>query len=173
MKKEFVKDSQGEDIFIDADEPYYETHTFEELIMRQFQVCVNNLSKELTGGVIKSRLTKQGQQEGYVEDVRAAVINSVDTLRRLMRPFTKPDDVKVMEKIDKDIADFQNKLGEIKIPMKGQGMIKIKDLKQLSAEHPIYKELMEYKTERHREIFSILVKIYHKDKQEIAEFSRE
>ncbi len=167
MEREFKEQ------FIDADAPYSKESNFEQEILRQMRRCDDNLSKELTGGTVRVRMTKTGQQETYIEDVHELVINSVDTFRILIQHFIKEKHKEKIEKIYNDIKEFQEDLGEKTTMVRGIGMVKIKDIVMLHRESPVWREFILFKTNKHREIYQILIQVYNDNKAEIAKFSEE
>lgn len=160
--------------YIDADEHGPEgTTSYEQEILRHMRRCIDVLSKEVTGGVIKTRVLKTGKQENYIEDVKHLIINHVDTLRILLKPFLKDDDIKKIKKIKKQIKNFKDIIDNKLKFVPGIGNIKFKDLTFISVDEPQYKKFYEYKAEKHRKIFELLVYAYHKSKKEIEAFSEE
>lgn len=163
------------DIFIDADAPYSGQHenTYEQEVLRQMRRCVDVLSREVTGGMIKSRTTKTGQKEEYIEDVRELIINGVDTFRILMLKWIKDKEDKLLKDINEEIKKYREELGEKVMLVRGKGHVKIKNLGMVSKQSIIWRDLVDYKAEKYRKVFEILIIVYNKNKDEIARFSEE
>lgn len=161
----------AEDIFIDAEQGFsgQNKDTYEEIVLRLTQKCVDSLCKEVMGGRFKQ--TKQG--EVYEEDVREVIINSVDTLEGLMAPFIKSPFKEDIEKKHQEIEEYYNKISEQKVRIKGRGEIKVKDLGVVSPGSLILLNFKDFKADKYREIFKILVKCYQKYKTDIASLSIE
>lgn len=166
---------RNDEQFIDADAPYGKETNFEQEVIRQMRRCNDTLSKEVTGGTMKVRLTKSGQQETYIEDVHELVINCVDTFRILLQHFIKKKQGH-QDKIDKiktDIKDYKDVLGERKMIVPGVGLIKIKEIGVIHRESAVWRELLSYKTDKYRELYEVLIAVYTDNKAEIAQFSEE
>lgn len=159
--------------FIDADEQEIyknETISYETIIIKQIQRCVDILSQEEFGGYYKP--TVRGEGTTYVEDIKEQIINSVETLRMLLNSFSKEKSEELKEKFD-EIKDYQEKLGEETIFVRGDGNVKIKDVGALDKNHPIMKQFIDFKCQKYREMFEILVNIYNRKKLDIAAASIE
>lgn len=154
----------GRFIDVDEQEGYSDDITYETIVIKQIQRCVDILSQEEYGGYFK--ISPKG--ETYIEDVKENVINAVDTLRMIILPFFTNDDIEEVTKKLNEIKSFQEEYGNKIINIKGRGFFKIKDIKMLEKTSPIMKEFTDFKCLKHRELFEILVKIYHKRKLEIA-----
>lgn len=160
--------------FIDAESDYNGgSNTFENIVVKQIQRCVDYLSKETVGGQVKQRSTAQGYKEDYVEDVRAKTINAIDTLRILMDPFIGEDHKKEVDGIIEDIQKRRTAIGERKTLIAGKGEVKIKDLVLVDPNSTYWKELMEYKYDKHRKLFEILVAVYKKKQSDLSKLSGE
>jgi hypothetical protein len=172
-------EKRGDIQFIDADTPYLEEkQSYEELVVRQMGKCAEVLSKEITGGIMQTKRTKMGEYEQYIENVAEQQINTVDTFRILLIPLIKNDIKKdgakdKLEKINKEIEKFREDLNNRLILVYGRGYKKISELKNIRADHPIYKELVDFKAKKSRDIFEILVLVYYENKEELARLSIE
>lgn len=159
-----------EEQFIDAEEPYHkDENSYENVIIKQIDSCVKILSKEVKGGGMKK--TKQGYE--YEEDVRELIINSVQTLEYLMGFFINKEFKPQIDEIKKNINKKWEELGEKEIYIKGKGKAKMKNVKNISPNNIIFLEFKEYKAEKYREIFRILMEGYQKKKKDIASLSVE
>ncbi len=158
-----------DDIFIDAETPFIkEANTFEEILTRQIRLTADILSKELNEGIFWNSETNKT----YQEDKRVLAINHVRTTWSLMKPFIKDPFKEDLKKIQKEIEEYRKKLGDEKILVKNVGLIEAKKIFHSKQSIP-YGKLMEYKVEKYREIFEVLIMAYHKNKQEIRSFSSE
>ncbi len=161
--------------FIDAESGggYSKENSYDLIVLKQMQHCVDVLNEDMVGGTMKVRIGKQGQSENYIEDVREKIVNSVDTFRMLLLSFIKDEFKDELNKINKDISDFKDKLGQRTIMVPNRGQVKIKDLGFVPQEHPIWKAFSTFKADKNREIFEVLIKVYTKNKSEISAFSEE
>lgn len=161
--------------FIDAESGanYGKENSFEQVILKQMQHCVNVLNEDVYGGSMKSRSGKAGQSETYIEDVREKIINSVDTFRMLVLGFIGKAHAEELEKVKKEIQEFKDKIGESTMIVPGRGAVKIKELGSISQSNPAWKALSTYTATKYRMIFEILIKVYTKHKMEIQAFSEE
>lgn len=166
--------SYDNEIFIDADDGFAsEKNSYENLILRQMLECTKTLSKEMIGGQITQRVTSTGATEKYTEDVRELVINHIDVLEALLDSWVKGGNKTQLEIIKKEIEDYKKEIGEILIEVPKKGKIKIKDIKGFNADHPIWKEFVNFKSQKYREIFRILVRSYNDEKAYIRSLEEE
>ncbi len=160
--------------FIDAEQEFKnEASTYEQIVLKQLQKCVDVLSKEVIGGGMRQRQSKTGANEVYIEDVRAVIINTVSTFKILLSPFIKDPYIDKLKKIDGNIKEYVDKVGERKVKVAGKGTYRIKDLGVVPADSSAYRELIEFKSESYREMFAILILAYNKYKGMIEQFSSE
>ena len=153
--------------FIDADEQESYAHeivSYESIVVKQIQKCVDILSQEEAGGYFKQ--SKYGTEK-YVEDVKEQIINSVETLRMLLTPFAKGNK-KEVDDIRTEIKDYKKEMGNRRVNIRGKGEVKISELKMLEKTSPFMKEITDFKCQKYRELFEVLVCIYNKRKMEIA-----
>lgn len=149
--------------FIDEDEQINEggVATYESIVVIQIKKCSDILSKEMIGGYYATN--PKGNTEKYIDDVKENAINAVDVLRMLLQPFTGGVDderiIKLMDEINMHKLEIVNKY-------------RIRANMVISGTLP-HKEFTEYKAVKYRELFSILVNIYHKRKADIASMSTE
>ena len=155
----------AEDIqFIDGEQGYGKNeNSYEQLVLRQVQKCVDILSKEVIGGRIKQ--TQQGPQ--YEPDVRDLIINSVDTLEGMMIPFAK-NFTKKLKELHEKIDTYYEKMGELKMNIPGKGEVMVKNMGPLPVDNIILIRFKEFKADVYREIFKVLVDCYNKQKNQIA-----
>ena len=166
----------SKEVFIDAESGFQnEKNTFETIIILQIKACADILSREMTGGQVMVKTTKTGATEKYVEDVKELVINHVDTMRMLMTVYIKKDktDEKDIKKIIEDIETYKDKVGKIEVIVEGKGRIPLKDVKGIHADNPIWKEYLEYKARKYREMFEVLVRCFNKNKSLIRSLETE
>jgi hypothetical protein len=150
------------EIFIDADAGFSsEKNSFENLILRQILECTKVLSREMTGGQVIHKTDKTGASEKYIEDVRELVINHVDTLKMLMSSYVENKNLDRLGVIIKEIEDYRNKMLETRTIIPGKGEVKFKDIKGIHVEHPLWKEFINFKAQKYREVFEILVGTYN------------
>ena len=162
------------EIFIDADDGFYsEKNSYENLIIRQMLECTKVLSREMTGGQVMQKTTSNGATEKYVEDVRELVINHIDVLEALLGNWIKGGNEEQLNIIKIEIEDYKKSIGEIIIEVPKKGKIKIKDIKGFHADHPIWKEFVNFKSQKYREIFRILVRSYNDEKAFIRSLEEE
>jgi len=160
--------------FIDSESGHYgKESSFEQVVLKQMQRCVDVLSEDVYGGTLKVRTGKQGKSETYIEDVREKIINSVDTFRILILRFIKKEQQEGIDKVYKKIKKFKDELGEKKLLIRGRGRIAVKDMDTIQQDSPIWKAFSTFKAENFRTIFEILITVYTKNKQEISSFSEE
>lgn len=155
-----MKEKDDDFQFIDAESDVSGgegTTSYETIVLRQISHCVNVLSKEEVGGYVET--TAKGTQR-YVADIREEIINSVDTLRMLIKPFilSGKEDENV-KKLINDAEDYKLKLKE-KYP-------KIFNTPAVRSEYVRYKSLL------YREMFSVLLIIFNRERAEIAKMSYE
>lgn len=159
----------ADEVFLDAEQPYQKNeNSYEQEILKQIDHCRKILSKEVTGGYWNK--TQQGMK--YEEDVRKTIIRSVDTLISLMGTFVAGDYGKEVDKKLDEIETFWKAIGEKEIKIAGK-KYKIKDIGRIPDESPYYKLYIEFKADKYREIFAILMRCYQKKKQDIAKLSVE
>jgi hypothetical protein len=171
-----MQDSKKYDneIFIDADAGFInESNSFEIVIVKQIQKCVEVLSREMTGGQVIHKTGPGGSTEKYVEDVRELVINHVDTLRMLMSTFIEGDNKKALNKTLTDIDDYKKELLQRKTIIPGRGLVKLEDIKNIHVDSPVWKEFIHYKAVKYRDVFEILVNAYNKSKADIRALEEE
>ena len=153
--------------FIDAEsEPWiHKELDYEKILLKQINLCAENLSKERIGG----HMTDKGK---YIGDVCSEIINSVEVLEDLMGVFLENDDEK-MKEIREGLKEEIEELGKLEITLdsyKGP----VKDLKTpLSPTHPIMKKRLDIEADYHKKIFAILLKVFYKNKMKIRAMGRE
>lgn len=159
---------QGEQ-FIDEDSGYSnQKNSYEEIVLRQIRETSVLLSKDLTG----SRIKQDGKHFIRTDDLRKAAYSSVDTLRMLLVPFIKDGATKdKIEEIKKNIKEYLEEIGNKEVLIRGQ-KIKIKDT-ILETDNVYYNLLWEFKLDKARELFEILVSGYQKNKAFISSFETE
>lgn len=166
-------DNKDHEVFIDADAGFSnEQNSYESIILKQIQECVKILSREMTGGQVMHKAGPTGVEK-YVEDVRELVINHIDTLRMLMCFHIEGKNKEQLETILKEITDYKQTIGEHTKIVPGAGVIKIKNIKGLSPSDPHWKDFINFKALKYREIFEILVSCYNKHKSEIRKLEEE
>lgn len=147
--------------------------TYQQILLRQMQRCIDNLSKEVVGGHFKQKQTRHGVMEIWQEDVRHLIINSVETLIGLMQPFIHDEYEVHISCIYEEIRKFRKSLDDRIILFKGQGRKRVGDLNIIPSQTVVWQELIEYKAEKYREIFDGLMLVYNKYKEEIKEYEEE
>lgn len=156
----------AEEQFIDAEQSqdyYNQKNSYDDILLRQIQRCVEALSKEERGGYFNN------DTKVYVEDTREVIINSVETMRMLLTPYIKSNDA--VDKIKKSISEYYEQLGNTIIIQNGQ-RIKLKDAR-LSPTHELFQRYKDFKVECYREMFEHLMVAYQKKKGEIQALSYE
>lgn len=174
MAEEESSNEYDNEIFIDADSGFQsEKNSYENLILRQMLECAKVMSREMTGGQVIHKTNKSGSVEKYIEDVRELVINHVDTLKMLMCTYIKDHNKEQMNIIIKEIEDYKNEVGRNKvlIPLKGEVMLK--DIKGMDVRSPIWVEFINFKANKYREVFEILVNSYNEQKAYIRSLEEE
>jgi len=150
--------------FIDADDEFHkESNTYEEILLRQMQKCVEILSKEVIGGYMKKTPHRGGGiTEVYIEDVRQVIINSVEILRVLLAPsLLKKEHKDKLEEIYSKINKFKKEIEKRKISINGGEKIEVGKLKVIPVDSIVWKEFIEYKSQQYREMFETLIMIYN------------
>jgi hypothetical protein len=165
--------SYDNEVFIDADSGFTnEKNSYENLILLQMQKCTNVLSREMTGGQIIHK-EGVGGVEKYIEDVRELVINHIDTLRMLMCTYIKDENKKSLNAIMKEIEDYKKEIGEIEINIPGRGPTKMKLIKGVHVDNPIWKEFISFKALKYRDIFEVLVNSYNEQRAYLRSLEEE
>lgn len=168
-----MAEPQYTDNFIDADAGFYnDKDTYEGVILKQIQVCINVLSREMTSGQVVHKSTSGGTEK-YMENTIELVINAVDTLRMTMSFYIKDDFKTEIDEIKEDIENFKKEILEREIVMHGKGMIKLKDMKNIPVDHHSWKEFINYKANKHRDMFEVLVRCFNNSKAQIREMEQE
>jgi len=150
-----------EDQIVDTTEQPMDWHkdkiTYEDIILKQINRCISNLSKDRIGGFTT-------QTGAYINDVFEEVINSIKSLEYLMIPFIKNKDFKKeIEDVKKEIENYAIALGEEQIQLKNKPRCKVKDAGGLlPPNHPIILRRKSFEAEKYEQIFSILMRIYQK-----------
>jgi len=160
-----------EDQFIDPDSDFSnDENNYEKILINQIKETSKVLSQDLTFVINENK--KTGISSG--EDRRNTAINHIDTLRYLMIPFLddKSDELEKINSILKEIEDFKKEYGEVELNIRGKGRVKIKNLIHNKDSIP-FNTLLEFKVDRYKELFGILISSYKKNKDEIAGFSYE
>jgi|SRR6056297_1739772 len=159
----------GKEIFIDEDSGYSnEKNSYEEIVLRQIRETAVLLSKELIG----SRVREENKVFVRTSDLRVQAYNSVDTLRMLLVPFIKDENTKKkISEIKDEIKEYIEVQGEKEREIKGR-RYKVKNLVQDSSSVE-YNLLWEFKLEKARELYEILVSSYQKNKAYLASFETE
>ena len=154
---------KNEEQFIDADDEFHkESNTYEEILLRQMQKCVEVLSKEVIGGYMKKTPSRGGITEVYVEDVRQVIINSVEILRVLLSPsLSKKEHKEKLKEIYSNIDKFKKEIKKRKISINGNEKIEVGKLKVIPVDSVVWKEFIEYKSQQYREMFETLIMIYN------------
>ena len=167
------EDDRSNEIFIDADEGFAnEKNSYEVIILNQINACVKVLSREMTGGQVMHKETKTGTEK-YMEDVRELVIQHVDTLRMVMCTYIKGDNKKQIDAIKKEIEDYKKEIGNKKVMLPGKGPTAVSEIKGFDVEHPIWKDFINFKALKYREIFEVLVNCYNEQKAFIRSLEEE
>ena len=161
------------EVFIDADSGFSnEKDSYESVILRQINECVKVLSREMTGGQVMHKETKTGTEK-YIEDVRELVINHVDTFRILICFYIDGTNKEALDQINEEIADYKKAIGEQKILVPGRGEVKVSEFKGLDVSSPHWKDFINFKAIKYREIFEILISSYNKHKSDIRKLEEE
>lgn len=148
---------------------YGDKESFEQVVLRQMQRCVDNLSKEVTVGHFKQKQTKQGVVQVWQEDVRHMIINSVQTLMDLMLHYIKGDYEEHIESVLSEIVAYKKELDSRFITIRGKGKVRVGSLPMIPKDTMIYNDFLEFKVEKYREIFSALTLVYNKHKSQMQE----
>lgn len=161
-----------EERFIDADTPFEkETISYDDLVIKQINVCRDILSKDEFGPGFK--MSSANSQPIYTGDVKKESINSVDAFKRMMIPFLKGEFSDWIQQIEDEVKEKERQLGERIIFIKGHGEVKVKDAGMIDYEHPVNKELTLFKYDKARDLFEVLVRAYHANKALIKSFEEE
>ena len=161
------------EVFIDADSGFgNEKNSYETIILNQIQKCVNVLSREMTGGQIVHKESSTGTEK-YIEDVRELVINHIDTLKMVMSTYVKGDNKKQLNLIMREIEDYKTEVGEIKRLVPGKGYVEMKNFRGMDVSDPVWKQFVNFKALKYRDIFEILVCAYNEEKAYIRSLEEE
>jgi hypothetical protein len=167
------EDDRNNEVFIDADSGFAnEKNSYEVIILNQINACVRVLSREMTGGQVMHKETKTGT-ENYMEDVRELVIMHVDTLRMLMCTYIKDHNKEQIDMLLQALEDYKIAMGEKQILVPGKGLVSVKNFKGFDVEHPIWKEYINFKALKFREMFEVLVNAYNEQKAFIRSLEEE
>lgn len=155
--------------FIDEDSGYSnKKNSYEEIVLRQIRETSVLLSKELTG----SKLKRDNKVFTREDDLRIKAYNSIDTLRMLLVPFIKDKETKnKIKKVKEEIDKYLKERGEKLITVKGKEY-KLKNV-ILEPENIQFNLLWEFKLDKARELFEILIVGYQKNKAYLASFETE
>lgn len=155
--------------FIDEDSGYSrEKNSYEEIVLKQIRETASLLSQEL----ISSRVVKKEKVFIREDDLRVKAYNSVDTLRMLLVPFIKDSGTKdKVNEIYEEINNYLKEEGEKEKTIRGE-KYKVKQLVQ-NSESLEFNLLWEFKLDKARELFGILVQGYQKNKAYLASFETE
>lgn len=161
------------EMFIDADAGFSnEKDNYETIILNQINACVKILSREMTGGQVVHKAGPTGVEK-YIEDVRELVINHIDALKMLMTNYIKSNNKEQIKLILKEIEDYKEKVGEINTIIPNRGIVKLKNIKGMAVDNPIWKEFIHFKAQKYREMFEILICCYNEQKAHIRELEQE
>lgn len=158
--------------FIDADSGFQnEKETFENIITKQILECTKVLSRDMTPNPTTA---KSGHSilERPPEDVNELVINHVDTLRMLLCTYTEKHK-KELETIDTEIINFEKSIKSRKINVPGKGPMPLGEIKGLNMDNVHWREFIDYKAKRHRNIFQVLILCYQENKAYIKGLEEE
>lgn len=169
--------NQESEIFIDADGGFgNDKDSYEVIILKQISKCAEVLSKDMTPGQIIYKESKTGTEK-YTEDINEIVINHVDTLKMLLSPYLtgteQKDNREQIKTIIEEIDNKKKEIGERNITIPGKGIVKLNQLSGLSVDSIYWRNFIDYKAKRYREIFEILVNCYNKQKAVIRELEQE
>lgn len=159
------------EIFIDADSGFSnEKDTFENIIVRQILECTKVLSRDMVTG---HNINPQNPMPK--EDVHELVINHVDTLKMLLCSYISEDDKndKRIKVINEDIDKFLEAIKERTINVTGRGPTKLKDIKGMNSDSVHFKEFIDYKAKKYRDMFEVLIKVYNGNKAYIKSLEEE
>ncbi len=146
--------------------------TYDEIIRKQIQRCIDCLSMDESSCFLMTPTKEDPARRTKQKDRQELIINSVETLRKLLKPFTKNDPQKAIAQIYKDIKEYKKKIGERKIMVAGKGEVKIKDT-AINPGRMEFKQLKNYKCLKYEDMFGHLVDAYHLGKAEIDKYSSE
>jgi hypothetical protein len=159
--------------FIDADAGFSnEKDNYEGLILKQMARCTEVLSREMTSGAIVHKAGPTGTEK-YIEDVNELVINHVDTLKMLMSIYINGGNKDQLLTVLKEIEEYKKEFEERIIIIPGRGKTKLGDAKGIHVNNLHWKEFINLKARRYREIFEILVNCYNQNKAEIRKLEEE
>jgi hypothetical protein len=168
-----AEQNYNNEIFLDADTGFSnEKDSYEVIILRQMQKCIDVLSREMNGGQVMIKAGATGNEK-YIEDVRELVINSVDTLRMVMCTYIEGTNKTTLETIQQELDDFKKEIMEREMIVHGKGKVKLSSLKNIPVDNPSWKEYIHFKAMKHREIFEVLVNAYNNNKAKIRELEAE
>ena len=156
--------------FIDAEDFEYRSpvESYESIVLNQIKECVKVLSKDPLNRVVSknSNGTVEKSNELYEEE-----FNHVDTLKILMYPFYyKVDEFKEgIEALYNQIEEYKSMLGHKKIMLYGVGKKSVNEVEALPADHVLSKKLAVFKSKIARELFELMIRVYHNNKEVISE----
>ena len=168
-----AESNHDNEVFIDADSGFQnENNSYENIILKQMMECVRVLSREMTGGQVMHKTNQNGSTEKYVEDVRELVINHTDTLRMLLCTYIKDNNLTQINQLKKEIEDYKKQMGET-IVITPLGPKKMKEIKGVPVDNPMWKEFIHFKAQKYREMFEVLVNAYNEQKAYIRSLEEE
>jgi hypothetical protein len=168
-----MAENNEHEVFIDADAGFAsDKNSYETIIINHISACAKILSREMTGGQIVHKSSNTGTEK-YVEDVRELVINHVDVLEALLGNWIKDNNLKQLNIIKTEIDNYKIKILNREMLVEGKGFIKLSNIGLIPADHSAWKEFVNFKALRYREIFRILVQSYNDEKAEIRSLEEE
>lgn len=144
--------------------------TYEQIILRQINVCRIEGSKEMVGGYLKETTTPQGLKEIYIPDQKQIYIQSVKVLHDLLLPHFDTKMEEVLELFEKELEDAK----ESKIAILRDIFVETKDPKEkrklktqidsgfIDRDNLLAKQFGEEQVEIYRNLFQELVLLYNR-----------
>jgi hypothetical protein len=156
--------------FIDAEDFEYKSQveSYESIVLNQIKECVKVLSKDPLNRMVSRNAngTIEKSNELYEEE-----FNHVDTLKILMYPYYyKVEEFRDnVDKLYNQIEEFKDSLGDRKVMLYGVGKKSVSEIEALPADHILSKKLSVFKSRVARELFELLIRVYHNNKEIISE----
>lgn len=175
MKRDLfmVEEEQKHELFIDADSGFgNDRNSYDTLILNQMNACIKVLSREMTGGQIVYK-ESTGGTEKYIEDVRELVINHVDALKMLLVFYIEGTNKDNLNVLIKAIEDYKTEIGKQEIFLPGKGKVKLSNIKGLPVSNPYWRDFINFKALKYRDVFEVLVQAYNKHKNDIKSMEEE
>lgn len=144
------------------------TITYEQIVLMQIKRCVEEGSKEMSGGYMKEKMTNKGMIEIYVPDQRQVYIQCINSLYDLMLPHFDEEIHNQLEYLEKRyIESKEDKIANLKLQIaRSNDRRIIEKLKQqiitgyLDRDSLEARQLADELLELYRELYQELILLY-------------